>query len=413
MEVAPGTWRFFENRIKEVLNAEQNKEKRNIEVSGQRNHPGSDPSEDISSESKKSYKEALIWEKETKKELEKELSQISSISLKLVQWSNEYLTEAENRFVKDTFQEKKAAFTRFFRNIGLQPEFPIGELTINICRNFLLKLLKGRSGYAANKGRKNLGTAWKWGSENMEGWPKRVNPFLSIKKYPEERQPRYVPPEEDFWKVYDQAERQDKVMLLVFLHLAARKSEVFRIRWSDIDFSNNKIRLWTQKREGGNKEYDWLPMTSDLRKALLNWWQERLKQSTIDKEQAFVCLDETPFWEQYFGKLFTVRQHFMERMGIMAKVKLFGFHGIRHLTASILYQKGYPLSVIQTIMHHASPNTTARYLHSLGLEETRGALEEVLKGPAQVIELTRRMWHKKTPRRISSEGFCVQMLCPG
>jgi len=34
----------------------------------------------------------------------------------------------------------------------------------------------------------------------------------------------------------------------------------------------------------------------------------------------------------------------------------------------------------------ASPNTTARHIHSLGLEETRGALEKGLKGPAQVIE---------------------------
>ena len=32
-----------------------------------------------------------------------------------------------------------------------------------------------------------------------------------------------------------------------------------------------------------------------------------------------------------------------------------------------------------------SPALT-RYIHSLGLEETRGALEEGLKGPAQVIE---------------------------
>lgn len=71
------------------------------------------------------------------------------------------------------------------------------------------------------------------------------------------------------------------------------------------------------------------------------------------------------------------------------KVKPFGFHGIRHLTVSILYQKGYPLSVIQTILRHASPNTTARYIHSLGLEETRRALEEGLKEPGQVIEFNK------------------------
>jgi len=68
------------------------------------------------------------------------------------------LTEAENRFVKDTFQEKKAAFTKFYKDTGLQREFPVHNLTITICRNFLLKQVKGRSGYAASKKRKNLAT---------------------------------------------------------------------------------------------------------------------------------------------------------------------------------------------------------------------------------------------------------------
>ena len=337
-------------------------------------------------ESKKSYQAALIWEKETKKELEQKLSQTSTASLAVGQWSNEYLTEGENRFAKDTFQEKKAAFALFFKDTGLQREFPVHDLTITICRNYLLKQVKERSGYAANKERKNLATAWRWGFDNMEGWPKGVNPFLSVKKFPEERQPRYVPPEEDFWKVYDQAVGQDKVMLLSFLHLAARRSEVFHIKWSDVDFINSRICLWTQKRIGGHKEYDWLPMTSDLRQALLQWREERLKQSTEDKEHVFVCLDETPFCVKYYGKPFLHRQHLMERLCNRARVKPFGFHGIRHLTASILYQKGYTLSVIQTILRHASPNTTARYIHSLGLEETRGALEEGLRGPVQVIE---------------------------
>lgn len=337
-------------------------------------------------ESKKSYQAAIFWEKEEKEKLEEKLSRINSTSLAIGQWSNEYLTEAENRFAGKTFKEKKAAFAVFFRDTGLARDFPVENLSVTICRNFLLEQVKKRSGYAANKDRKNLATAWRWGSDNMEGWPKSVNPLLSVKKFPEERRPRYVPPEKDFWKVYDQAEGQDKVMLLTFLHLAARRSEVFHMKLSDVDFVNNRVCLWTQKREGGHKEYDWLPITSELRKALLAWSEERLKQKTDDKEHMFVCLDETPFCEKYFGKPFLHRQHLMERLCIKAEVKPFGFHGIRHLTASILYQKGYSLSVIQTILRHANPNTTARYIHSLGLEETRGALEEGLKGPAQIIE---------------------------
>ena len=107
---------------------------------------------------------------------------------------------------------------------------------------------------------------------------------------------------------------------------------------------------------------------------------------TSDKEHVFLCLETTSFCKEYFGKPFLHRQHLMERLCTRAKVKPFGFHGIRHLTASILYKKGYPLAVIQAILRHANPNTTARYIRSLGLEEARGALEEGLKGPAQVIE---------------------------
>ena len=59
------------------------------------------------------------------------------------------------------------------------------------------------------------------------------------------------------------------------------------------------------------------------------------------------------------------------------RVRPFGFHAIRHLTASILYRLGQPVSVIQAILRHKSPNTTALYLKSLGLEETRGALESL------------------------------------
>ena len=81
----------------------------------------------------------------------------------------------------------------------------------------------GRSGYAANKDRKNLIAAWNWARKYLVGWPKE-NPFTDTEKQQAEQFPRYVPPVEDFWKVYDAArEGQDKLMLLAYLHTAARR----------------------------------------------------------------------------------------------------------------------------------------------------------------------------------------------
>ncbi len=182
------------------------------------------------------------------------------------------------------------------------------------------------------------------------------------------------------------AEGQDQLMLLAYLHLAARRSEIFRLKWSDVDFKAKRIRLWTSKREGGNREADWLPMTQELAQGLLSWWENRLSMKGIDKEHVFVCLDHTAFCVLYYGKPFSYRLHFLPSLCQKAEVTPFGFHGIRHLTASILYQKGYSLAVIQAILRHKNPNTTARYLQTLGLEQTREALEEGLKGPAQVIQ---------------------------
>ena len=164
--------------------------------------------------------------------------------------------------------------------------------------------------------------------------------------------------------------------MLTFLHLAARKKEIFNLTLADVNFVNNQVRLWTNKREGGNQEADWLPMTSELRRTLMGWWQNR---PVKDSPYVFVCLDKTPFCEQYYGRPFTSRQHFMKRLCKKAKVKHFGFHSIRHLTASILYHKGHDVAVIQAILRHKSPTTTNQYLKSLGLEHTRKALEEGLK----------------------------------
>jgi len=204
-------------------------------------------------------------------------------------------------------------------------------------------------------------------------------------------------------KVFEAAQGQDKVMLTVLLHLAARRGEVFAMKWSDVDFQGDFVRLWTKKRQGGNKEMDSLPMTSELRKALLDWRQIRMKQPFQDKKHVFVSLDEKPGAAEYMGKPFKVRQHFMKRLCEKAGVKPFGFHAIRHLAASMLHGKGYGESPIQSLLRHQNPHTTSRYLRSIGMAPLRQTLEQGLGGlekkPAQIIP-----FKQKALGRTSSEG---------
>jgi len=192
---------------------------------------------------------------------------------------------------------------------------------------------------------------------------------------------------EDFWKIYAVAKGQDKVMLLAFLHLAARRGEVFRMALEDVNFNDSRIRLWTRKRMSGTYEYDWLPMTQELRDAL-RWWCEH--RPIKDKPNVFLCLETTEFTRDYYGLPFKTRCHFMRRLCNKAKVPPFGFHAIRHLSASILFNLGYDLGVIQAILRHKSPSTTERYLKSIGIERVRDALESLSSKPkAEVVNIDR------------------------
>ena len=105
----------------------------------------------------------------------------------------------------------------------------------------------------------------------------------------------------------------------------------------------------------------------------------------IEHTAVFDCLDQTEFTREYYGKPFMYRLQFMRRLCDRAKVKRFGFHGIRHLSVSILYSLGYGVVVIQAILRHKSPKTTERYLKSIGLEGVRQALGDLSRKKGEVL----------------------------
>ncbi|MGE4297633.1 MAG: tyrosine-type recombinase/integrase [Desulfovibrionaceae bacterium] len=272
---------------------------------------------------------------------------------------------------KRVFSEKRFIFQRFFKVVGA--DMPAERLTKQIALDYLQAQARKRSGHAANKERKNLVAAWNWGAEYMD--LPTLNPF-KVRKFPEEKHPRYMPPLEDFWAVYQQADRADQVFLLTFLYTAARRGEVFSLTWEDVDFARNRVRLFTRKRAGGNREGDWVEMVQELRESLLWWWENRPHK---DSPYVFTVHGGHTFENQHEGEQFRSRQHFLRKLCEKAGVKPFGFHAIRHLTASILDMAGKELTLIQGVLRHQNPYTTARYLHSL--RGVRAELEDSLPKP--------------------------------
>jgi integrase len=297
--------------------------------------------------------EALGWESEVRKSPEENLMTPSE-SLTLLEWATKYLEYSKAKFAEKTFDEKKTIFKRLFKS--LDPQLTVDQIRPIQVLNYLRKQATNRSGYAANKDRKNLLAAWNWGIKYLE--LPSPNPCMT-ERFPEDRQNRYIPPESDFWKVYEVTAGQDRIMLLAYLHLAARKMELLRLRWEDVDFFNQRVRIGTRKRLGGSLEYDLLPMTDELFNAM------QLHRQSAKNDWVFPN-PET-------GEPFVQRQRHMLHICKRAGVKIFGLHAIRHLTASILAQADVPMVTIQRILRHKNLTTTERYIR--GLEPVRPALE--------------------------------------
>ena len=322
--------------------------------------------------SKASKCAAMQWELEARKRLEQE--SIATRCLSIIVWIDEYLDEVQARYSLKTYEEKRKAFSRFIEHSGYSMETPVEEIKRDAVRAFRRHMSNTISGNAANKARKNLGAAWRWGERNIEDWPNMPNLFLTCDRFKVEKTIRYVPSEADFWKVFAICERQDQVMLLAFFHLGARRSELFGLKWSEVDFVREQVYLQTRKRDGG-LEGDWVPMTQQLCREMKAWMEARRNMAGLDREHVFVCLSQTAFCDDYYGKPFQKRQHFMEKLCKKAGVKPFGFHSIRHLFASRLWRKDVSLGHIQQLLRHQSPRTTERYLKSLGLESIRKSLQ--------------------------------------
>lgn len=261
-----------------------------------------------------------------------------------------YFKWCQERYCEKTLNEKKLALKRSLQVI--KPEAIAEGITNKQALEVLRKVAQTVSGNAANVTRKNLVSLWQWATKYYD-FPVD-NPFLHVERYAADKNPRYVPPEADFWKVYDVAsDLRDKAFLLTLFHTGARVGEIFRLKWDDVDLEGSRIRLGTRKTREGGMEYAWLPMTARLRDTLTEIRKRSISQLVFPSHTT--------------GDQYRHRQHMMERLCQAAGVKRFGFHAIRHLTATTLAYSGLDLPTVQAMLRHHSPNTTARYIQSLGI----------------------------------------------
>lgn len=344
---------------------------------------------------------AKTWEEQRKKELlewlERQKKTLTGFGL-LLAWGEAYLDHVERTMSRITLTEKQTVMQALFgycREAGLTG---IEDLTRSTWTLFLTSIAEERGPRRANVYRKNLLAAWNWALDSdFPGFPQVNCPLERIRPFPVEAGVRYVPPEEDVIKVLRQAHGQDLVMLLTYYYTGARRGEVFRLLWSDVNFDSGSIRLVDHKGRDGSSRSRWVPMHPELAKAL-RWWQS-IRPCVVDNVFMQEHCDGT------LGDPFQQRSKLMPRLCRKAGVKPFGFHALRHKAAAITFTAG-GLAVAQTLMGHSRATTTDIYVRSAGLYGDRSVMMDAL-GESSIGIAAEQLLEMEMPRRLQPrEAFC-------
>jgi integrase len=162
-----------------------------------------------------------------------------------------------------------------------------------------------------------------------------------------------------------------KPIVIMAVYTGLRKSDIFNLKWRDIDLKKGLIRLEEAK-------------TGKTRNIVLNSDMITLLQSLPVKCQyAFPNKHGKPFKDVKRSFEMALRKAGIEQSEDR-RYKIV-FHSLRHTCISILHERGADRVAVQNYVAHASEEMTARYTH-LSQEYARKTAE-ILKGLCDVGQI--------------------------
>ena len=163
---------------------------------------------------------------------------------------------------------------------------------------------------------------------------------------------------------------RDYAIILLIARLGLRSSDVANLRFSNIDWESDRIRL-TQVKTGNPLE---LPLLSDVGEAIINYLKNARPKTESDHVFVRVQPPYTEFRSGAVGAL--VHEHLL-RAGIHLEGRKSGSHALRHSLASRLLEHEIPLPVISEILGHVNTQTTMTYLR-IDINELKKCALEVM-----------------------------------
>lgn len=163
---------------------------------------------------------------------------------------------------------------------------------------------------------------------------------------------------------------RDYAIILLLARLGLRSSDVANLRFSNIDWENDMIRL-NQVKTGNPLE---LPLLSDVGEAIINYLKNARPKS--DSDHVFIRI-KPPYTEFNPGAVGALVHERLVKAGIHLEGRKSGSHALRHSLAKRLLEHEIPLPVISEILGHTNTETTMTYLRVDINELKKCALEVV------------------------------------
>lgn len=139
-----------------------------------------------------------------------------------------------------------------------------------------------------------------------------------------------------------------KPLVLISLNTGARKGELFRLHWEDVDFDRKSIALVMRGKRKSHTRH--IPLNKEAYQVLVDWRRMRPEA------------DKLVFPSKNGDKLNNIQTSW-ENLRKEAKINNFRWHDMRHHFASRLVMKGVPLNTVRELLGHTNLEMTLRYAH--------------------------------------------------
>lgn len=275
-----------------------------------------------------------------------------------------------------TYPDNKRQLGRFVAWADL----PIGEITQDMVQAKIIDLARELD--SNNNANKHLVALKAVFSLAVKSGKLTRNPCVGISFLPVERKAKVIPERSQVAQVLLLANPMDRAYLTIVRFTAARINEINRLTWADVDFEKGAVRLWTNKRKGGNRQSRWVPCIDKVVDSLRYAHQHRTPNSPYVFNNPTMVERHPANPEKW---CYGYRDKFLDTLCRKAGVPEMGYHTLRHLTASEMAARGANLIDIQKVLGHQRASTTDGYLESLGFISIRGAMllledEEAVQG---------------------------------